>query len=193
MKLIKDKQILVAADFAGVNLKNYICDHLRKHGWTITDIGVKTLDDENPEMFHRIGLKVGAKIAEGEFERAMIFCGTGMGIHIAASKCPGVHAAVVESPHAALRAITGNNVNVLAMGGHWIGGNLGIEIAEAYLYHNLGDGYEWWPNFYEFHKLAYDELNEFDYETFKKNGFTFPDAVDIPLDACDKPEELKSL
>ena len=48
-------------------------------------------------MFHRIGLRVGAKIAEGEYERALIFCGTGMGIHIAASKCPHVHAAVVES------------------------------------------------------------------------------------------------
>jgi len=189
MKLIKDKQILVAADFAGVNLKNYICDHLKKHGWTITDIGVKTLDDENPEMFHRIGLKVGAKIAEGEFERAMIFCGTGMGIHIAASKCPGVHAAVVESPHAALRAITGNNVNVLAMGGHWIGGNLGIEIAEAYLYHNLGDGYEWWPNFYEFHKLAYDELEAFDYEEFKKNGFEVKRLGDFDLKLEEKPEE----
>ena len=116
-----------------------------------------------------------------------------MGIHIAASKCLHVHAACVESPHAALRAITGNNVNVLALGGHWIGHNLGIEIVDQYLYHNLGDGYEWWPNFYEFHKLAYDELDSFDYETFKANGFTFPDAVTIPLDDCEKPDELKSL
>jgi len=188
MKLIKDKQLLVAADFAGVELKNYICAHLEKHGWTITDIGVKTLDEKNPEMFHRIGLKVGAKIAEGEFERAMIFCGTGMGIHIAASKCPRVHAAVVESPHAALRAITGNNVNVLAMGGHWIGKNLGIEIAEAYLYHNLGDGYEWWPNFYEFHKLAIDEMEAFDYETYKKNGFKMEHLGDYPLKMEKKPK-----
>lgn len=192
MKMIKDKQILVAADFAGVELKNAIVDHLEKNGWTVTDIGVKTTDEKNPEMFHRIGLRVGAKIAEREFERALIFCGTGMGIHIAASKCPHVHAAVIESPHAALRAITGNNVNVLAMGGHYIGKNLGIEIADAYLYHNFGDGYEWWPNFYEFHELAYNELDNFDYETFKANGFTFPNAIDIPLDDCEKPDELKS-
>lgn len=192
MKMIKDKQILVAADFAGVELKNAIVDHLEKNGWTVTDIGVKTTDEKNPEMFHRIGLRVGAKIAEREFERALIFCGTGMGIHIAASKCPHVHAAVIESPHAALRAITGNNVNVLAMGGHYIGKNLGIEIADAYLYHNFGDGYEWWPNFYEFHELAYNELDNFDYKTFKANGFTFPNAIDIPLDDCEKPDELKS-
>ena len=194
MKTVKDKYLVVGADFAGFPLKEAVVAHLEAKGWKITDLGVtKDSDpDDTENMFHRVGLRVGSKISEGEFERALLFCGTGMGIHIAASKCPHVHAGVVESVPAALRAITGNGVNVLAMGGHWIGKNLGIEIAEAYLYHNLGDGYEWWPNFYEFHKLAYDELNEFDYETFKKNGFTFPDAIDIPLDDCDKPEELKS-
>ncbi len=192
MKTVADKQVLVAADFAGVVLKDAVVAHLESNGWTVTDIGVKSLDDPNPEMFHRIGLKVGAKIAEREFERAIIFCGTGMGIHIAASKCPHVHAAVVESVPAALRAITGNNVNVLSMGGHWIAPNLGKDIADAFLYNNLGDGYEWWPNFYEFHKLAYDELDNFDYEEFKKNGFEFPNAIDIPLADVKKPDEFKS-
>ena len=78
--MIKDKELLVGADNAGAPLKNAIVEHLQKKGWHITDIGVKTEDEENPEMFHRIGLKVGAKIAEREFERALIFCGTGMGI-----------------------------------------------------------------------------------------------------------------
>ena len=191
MKTVKDKQILVGADFAGFPLKEAVVEHLKKKGWTVTDIGVRSADEENPEMFHRIGLKVGAKIAEKEFERALIFCGTGMGIHIAASKCPGVNAGVVESVPAALRAITGNNVNVLAMGAFYVAPQMGKEIADAFLEHNLGDGYEWWPNFYEFHKLACDELDAFDYETFKKNGFTFPDAVNIPLEDCMKPEELK--
>ena len=97
MKTVKEKQILVGADFAGFPLKEAVVEHLRKKGWTITDIGVKSADEENPEMFHRIGLKAGAMITEKEFERALLFCGTGMGIHIAASKCPGVHAGVVES------------------------------------------------------------------------------------------------
>ena len=44
MKTIKDKQILVAADFAGVPLKNAIVEHLEQKGWTVTDIGVKTID-----------------------------------------------------------------------------------------------------------------------------------------------------
>ncbi|MCI8853442.1 MAG: RpiB/LacA/LacB family sugar-phosphate isomerase [Lachnospiraceae bacterium] len=188
MKTVKDKQILVGADFAGFPLKEAVVEHLKKKGWTVTDIGVRSADDEDKEMFHRIGLKVGAKISEGEFERALIFCGTGMGIHIAASKCPGVHAGVVESVPAALRAITGNGVNVLAMGAFYVAPQMGKDIADAYLSHSLGDGYEWWPNFYEFHKLAIDELNAFDYEKFKANGFEVERLGDYPLELLDNPK-----
>ena len=162
-------------------------EHLISKGWTVTDIGVRSPEDEDKEMFHRIGLKVGAKISEGEFERALIFCGTGMGIHIAASKCPGVHAGVVESVPAALRAITGNGVNVLAMGAFYVAPQMGKDIADAYLSHSLGDGYEWWPNFYEFHKLAIDELDAFDYEKFKANGFEVERLGDYPLELMDNP------
>ena len=188
MKTVKDKQVLVGADFAGFPLKEAVVEYLKEKGWTVTDIGVRSADEENKEMFHRIGLKVGAKISEGEFERALLFCGTGMGIHIAASKCPGVHAGVVESVPAALRAITGNGVNVLAMGAFYVAPQMGKEIAEAFLTHNLGDGYEWWPNFYEFHKLAIDELNAFDYEEFKKNGFEVKRLGDYPLELMDKDD-----
>ena len=187
MKTVKDKQILVGADISGVPLKNAVVEHLKAKGWTVTDIGVKTEDEENPEMFHRIGLKVGAKIAEREFERALIFCGTGMGIHIAASKCPHVHAAVVESVPSALRCITGNDCNVMSMGAHYVAPQTGIAMADAFLEHNLGDGYEDWKNFYEFHKLAYDELEAFDYEEYKKNGFEVKKLGEVELG----PEPLK--
>ena len=118
MKMVKDKQLVVGADFAGFPLKEIVCEHLRKKGWEILDLGVTKDSDPNDteNMFHRVGLRVGAQISEGNYERAMVFCGTGMGIHIAASKCPHVHAGVVESLPAAIRAITGNGVNVLAMG-----------------------------------------------------------------------------
>lgn len=182
MKTIKDKEILVAADSAGFALKEAVVSYLVGAGWKVTDIGVRSADEENPEMFHRIGLKVGAKISEKEYERAIIFCGTGMGIHIAASKCPHVHCAVVESVPAAHRCITGNNCNVLAMGGHYVAPQMGIEIAKAFLNNNFGDGYEWWENFYEFHKLAYDELEQFDYESFKANGFELNKLGEVKLE-----------
>ena len=174
MKMVKDKKLVVGADFAGYPLKEAVVAHLKAKGWEITDLGVQAGDDPDVNtdlMFHRVGLRVGAEIAEGNFERALLFCGTGMGIHIAASKCPHVHAGVVESVPAALRAITGNGVNVLAMGAFYVAPQMGCDIADAYLNAELGSGYEWWTNFYEFHKLAIDELEAFDYEQYKKNGF----------------------
>jgi ribose 5-phosphate isomerase B len=183
MKTVKDKQVLAGSDLAGFPLKEAVVKHLKSKGWTITDIGVKSADEASPEMFHRIGLKAGAKIAEREFERALLFCGTGMGIHIAASKCPHVHCAVVESVPAALRAITGNGVNVMAMGAFYVAPQMGMDIADAFLEHSLGDGYENWKNFYEFHKLAIDELEAFDYEEFKRNGFEVNKLGEVALDA----------
>ena len=59
MKTIKEKQLLVGADFAGYPLKEAVCAHLRKKGWTITDVGVTDPNVDDPElMFHRIGLDV---------------------------------------------------------------------------------------------------------------------------------------
>ena len=191
MKTVKDKYLVVGADFAGYPLKEAVCAHLREKGWKITDLGVTAESDPDKDtdlMFHRVGLRVGAAIAEGEFERALGFCGTGMGIHIAASKCPHVHAGVVESVPAALRAITGNGVNVLSMGAFYVAPQMGCDIADAYLNAELGSGYEWWKNFYEFHKLAIDELEAFDYETYKKNGFKVDKRGDFPLKLETKPE-----
>ena len=171
MKTIKDKQILVGADFAGYPLKEAVVAHLKEYGWTVTDVGVRSPEDTDTDlMFHRIGLRVGSMISEGEFERALIFS-----------------AGVVESVPAALRAITGNGVNVLAMGAFYVAPKMGCDIADAYLSHNLGDGYEYWPNFYEFHKLACDELNAFNYEEYKANGFKVKHLGDYPLDLVDDP------
>lgn len=192
MKTVKDKYLVVGADFAGYPLKEAVCAHLRKKGWKIEDLGVTDPNDNDTEnMFHRVGLRVGAKIAEGEYERALIFCGTGMGIHIAASKCPHVHAGVVESVPAALRAITGNGVNVLAMGAFYVAPAMGCDIADAYLNASLGSEQTWWHNFYEFHKLAIDELEAFDYETYKKNGFKMPHLGDYDLKLEEKPDNIK--
>ncbi len=183
MKMAKDKYVLVAADFAGLELKDAVVRHLKERGWHVTDVGAKAQDTGTPEMYHRIGLRAGAMIAEGEFERALLFCGTGMGIHIAASKCPHVHSAVVESVPAALRCVTANNCNVMAMGGFYVAPRTGMAMADAFLEHKLGDGYEEWEGFYEYHKLGYEELENFDYEAYKANGFSLPNPGTAPLGA----------
>ena len=64
----------------------------------------------------------------------------------------------------------------------------GLSLAQRSEEHTseLGTGYEWWPNFYEFHKLAIDELNAFDYEKFRENGFEVKRMGDFPLKLMDK-------
>lgn len=190
MKTVKDKFVVVGADFTGYPLKEAVVAHLKAKGWKIEDLGVKADSDpdDTENMFHRVGLRVGAKISEREYERALLFCGTGMGIHIAASKCPHVHSAVVESVPAAKRAIAGNGVNALAMGAFYVAPAMGCEIADEYLSGGLGKGYEWWHNFYEFHKLAIDEMEAFDYAEYKKNGFKLKHLGDYPLKLETKPE-----
>ena len=73
------------------------------------------------------------------------------------------------------------------MGAFYVSPKMGCDIADAYLSHNLGDGYEYWPNFYEFHKLACDELDAFNYEEYKANGFKLNHLGDYPLDLMDDP------
>ena len=173
MKTAKDKKVVVGADFAGFTLKEHVKRHLIRKGWDVTDL---TPDLDGIPMYHRVGFLVGSRIAEGEFEKALAFCGTGMGVHVAASKCPHVHAAVCESVHSARRSATANGCNVLAMGGFWIAPRLGMAMADAFLEHSLGDGYEDWEGFYAYHKLGFDECESFDYEAYKANGFEVADA-----------------
>ena len=115
MKTVKDKYLVVGADFAGYPLKEAVVAHLKEKGWKIEDLGVvaDSDPDDTENMFHRVGLRVGA---------------------------------------------------------------------------DLSSVYEWWHNFYEFHKLAIDELEAFDYEEYKKNGFKMEHLGDFPLKLEKKPE-----
>ena len=100
----------------------------------------------------------------------------------------GVNVAPTHRAICCLRAITGNGVNVLAMGAFYVAPQMGCDIADAYLGASLGSGYEWWHNFYEFHKLAIDELEAFNYEEYKANGFKLKHLGDYPLKLETKPE-----
>jgi ribose 5-phosphate isomerase B len=178
VKTARDKHVVVGADFAGFPLKEAVKQHLIERGWTVEDL---TPVLEEAPMYHRAGFMVGARIAEREFEKGLLFCGSGMGIHVAASKCPHVHAAVCESVPAALRCATANNCNVMAMGAFWIGPKLGMAMADAFLDHSFGEGYEDWPGFDEYHRIGYEECEGFDYEAFKANGFQVVGPREAPL------------
>lgn len=168
MRLAVDKHVVVGADFAGFPLKEAVKAHLEERGWTVADL---TPSQTDAPMYHRVGFMLGAQIAELEFEKALAFCGSGMGIHVAASKVPHVHAAVCETLPAARRASTANNCNLMAMGAFFTGPSLGKAMAEAFLENGFGDGYEDWDGFDAYHQIGYDECENFNYESYRDNGF----------------------
>ncbi|MGO1265330.1 MAG: RpiB/LacA/LacB family sugar-phosphate isomerase [Microbacterium gubbeenense] len=178
MKLAKDRHVVIGADFAGFALKEAVKSHLVENGWNVKDL---TPTHDDTDMYHRVGFLVGSQIAEREYEKALLFCGSGMGIHVAASKVPHVHSAVCESVTTALRAATANNCNVMAMGGFYIAPRLGRAMADAFLGHSLGDGYENWDGFYDYHRIGYDECENFDYEAYRANGFRVVDPREAEL------------
>lgn len=76
------------------------------------------------------------------------------------------------------------------MGAFYVAPAMGCDIADAYLSGELGGDQKWWRNFYEFHKLAIDELEAFDYEEYKKNGFKVNKLGDYDLVLEDKPDDV---
>ena len=92
-------KILVGADKGGFHLKEAVLAHLRESGVEYEDVGTVALDA--CKDFTSIAAGVGERISAGTAERAVLICGTGMGMAIAANKFKGVRAAVVESQYAA--------------------------------------------------------------------------------------------
>ena len=174
-----EKKMIIGSDASGFNLKEAVKAHLVELGYEVTDVGTQSLDA--PVAFNEVAGNLAKAVSEEKFERGIVMCGTGMGVSLIANKYHGVYAGLCEALYAVNRARVFNNINVLAMGGFYVAPRTGMAMADAFLEHKLGDGYEDWEGFYEFHKLGYDELEHFDYEAYKANGFQLPNPGNAPL------------
>ncbi len=76
---------------------------------------------------------VALALHEGQAERGIIVCGSGAGVSIAASKFPGIRAAVCHDTYTAHQAVEHDDMNVLCLGARVVGGSLALEISEAFL------------------------------------------------------------
>ena len=130
MRTTADKQVVVGADFAGFPLKEYVKAHLEKNGWTVTDL---TPDKETSGMYHRVGFLVGSKLAEGEFEKALAFCGTGMGMCITVNKFRGVRGVSCHDDVTAEMSRRHNNANVMCLSADMLGDKLLNRIVEIWM------------------------------------------------------------
>ncbi len=125
-----DMRIAVGCDSAGLQLKLAIIKHLEGKNYELVDFGLKPGEDTNyPLIAHAVAAKVGA----GEFKRAMLFCGTGIGMAIVANKIPLVRAAVCHDAYSAQRARKSNNAQVITMGARVIGVELARTLTDIWL------------------------------------------------------------
>ena len=68
----------------------------------------------------------------------------------------------------------------MAIGAFFTAPRLALAMADAFLEHSLGDGYEEWDGFYGYHRIGYDECENFDYAQFKANSFALIDPQEAP-------------
>jgi ribose 5-phosphate isomerase B len=125
--------IAIAADDAGAPLKERLAYWLHQQGYEVKDFGNGT-DQDYPD----VAAQVAEAVARGEHDRALLICGTGLGMAITANKVPGVRAVTVHDAYSAERARKSNNAQVLTMGARVIA----PEAAEMVLAHWLASEFE---------------------------------------------------
>ena len=120
----------IGNDHAAVELKMQIKEFIESMGHEVVNYGVDTAESCN---YPEIGEKVGRAVADGEVDCAVLICGTGVGISIAANKVNGVRAAVCSDVTTAHLVKEHNDANILAMGARVTGPGLALKIVDTFL------------------------------------------------------------
>ena len=123
-------RIVVAADPWGLALKEAVREHLIGLGHEVTDLGGT---EGAPEAYYNVAVVAARKIQAGAADRAVLCCGTGMGMAIVANKFKGIYASVVESPLSARLCSAVNKANVLTLGGLLLTPFVATQAVDAWL------------------------------------------------------------
>jgi len=117
-------RIACGFDHAGVPLRDAVVAALERDGHTVLDAG--TYDD------YPYAAAAVARALDGEAERAVLVCGSGAGVSVAATKLPGVRAATVHDGYTAHQSVEHDDLNVLCLGARVIGPELAGELVRAF-------------------------------------------------------------
>lgn len=122
--------IAIGCDQGGYALKQEIMKHLDERKLEYKDFGSYS---EASVDYPEYGKAVAHAVANGECEKGILICGTGIGISIAANKVKGIRAALCTDCFMAEATRLHNDANVLAMGGRVIGAGLALKIVDTFL------------------------------------------------------------
>ena len=123
-------KLAIAGDSAGEGLAKVLAEHLKnKH-----DVSEISRTDAGADSFYaNLSERVGNDVLSGKYDRAILVCGTGIGVCISANKVPGIRAALTHDTYSAERAALSNNAQIITMGARVIGIELAKAIVDAFL------------------------------------------------------------
>ena len=125
-------KIVLGGDSAGLPLVKLIAEHLAKRGDVdFTDASASPTGSD--ERYASTSERIANQVLDGTFDRAILVCGTGIGVCISANKVPGIRAALTHDTYSAERAAKSNNAQVITMGARVIGPELAKAIVDKYL------------------------------------------------------------
>lgn len=128
-------RVVVGSDEAGVQYKDALRADLEADPRVaeVIDIGVTVGSDDLATPYPQVGVEAAHRIAAGEADRALLICGTGLGVAIAANKVPGVRAVTAHDSFSVERSVLSNNAQVLTMGQRVVGLELARRLAREWL------------------------------------------------------------
>lgn len=127
---MKIEKIVLGADHAGIDLKNSIMEYLNEKGYKTEDVGTFTKDSCDYPVFAEKACNV---VIEGKADLAILCCGTGIGMSMAANKIKGIRAACCSDTFSARYTRAHNDANVLCMGARVVGAGLACELVDAFV------------------------------------------------------------
>jgi len=123
-------RIAVDSDDAGIELKRMLVEYLRESGVTVEDLNLLASQKVD---YPDIGYNLARRVAQKEYDRGVLICGTGLGMCMIANKVEGVYAGVCHDVYSAERLRKSNDAQVITMGARVVGPELAKSVLAAWL------------------------------------------------------------
>ena len=125
-------KLAIAGDSAGAPLAKALADHLKgREGWEVSEVSASPTGAD--EYYSNTADRVASQLIDGTYDRAILVCGTGIGVAISANKVPGIRATVAHDSFSVERSILSNDCQILTLGQRVIGLQLARRLAREWL------------------------------------------------------------
>ena len=124
-------RVAVAFDHRGVKLRERVLDELEALRHEVIDLG--TDSDAESVDYPDKALELGTALLDGDAERGVLVCGSGVGASVAACKLPGIRAAICHDVYSAHQGVEHDDMNVLCLGSEVVGPELAVDLLRAFL------------------------------------------------------------